>query len=121
MSPPILTASPNHVTRGTPDSRMVRALRLDCPALEVRLVAARDDEDVVVRPVHAKAENRRSPTKADSAIACTEEAEVRRNADGSIDIAFYKERAQRLRREAALRLGRSIREFTRAWFRSVRS
>ena len=58
-------------------------------------------------------------TAADRLIAGVPECEVRRNADGSIDIAFYKERAQRLRREATLKLYRSIREFTRAWFRNV--
>jgi hypothetical protein len=47
------------------------------------------------------------PTAADT-------DDVRRNADGSLDIAFYKERAQRLRREATLRLCRSIRELGRA-------
>jgi hypothetical protein len=54
--------------------------------------------------------------EADRLIADVPESEVRRNADGSIDIAFYKERAQRLRREANLELCRSIREFSRAWF-----
>jgi hypothetical protein len=57
-----------------------------------------------------------SKRKADRFIAGVPECEVRRNADGSIDIAFYKERAQRLRREANLELCRSIREFSRAWF-----
>jgi hypothetical protein len=69
--------------------------------------------------VPAKAEYDRIP-QADHSIACTRESEVRRRADGSIDLAFYKERAQRLRREATLKLCRSIREFTRAWFRNVR-
>jgi hypothetical protein len=54
--------------------------------------------------------------KADHLIAGVPESEVRRNADGSIDMAFYKERAQRLRREATLELCRSIREFSRGWF-----
>jgi hypothetical protein len=84
------------------------------------LVASWNDEDFAARPVPAKAENGRSPTKADPAVACTGESEVRRNADGSVDIAFYEERAQRLRREATLRLCRSIREFARAWFWNVR-
>ena len=53
---------------------------------------------------------------ADRFITGVPEHEVRRNADGSIDIAFYKERAQRLRREANLELCRSFREFSRAWF-----
>src|SRR5262249_50101470 len=53
------------------------------------------------------------PTAADT-------DDVRRSADGSIDIAFYKQRAQRLRREATLRLCHSIREVIRAWFWSVR-
>ena len=88
-------------------------------ALEADLVAARDDEDFAAKPVPAKAECDRIP-KADYSIARTPESEVRRRADGSIDIAFYKERAQSLRREATLKLCRSIREFTRAWFRNVR-
>jgi hypothetical protein len=49
-------------------------------------------------------------------IAHVLEQELRRNADGSIDIAFYKARAQRLRREATIELCRSIREFSRGWF-----
>jgi hypothetical protein len=53
------------------------------------------------------------PTAADT-------DDIRRRADGSIDIAFYKKRAQRLRRDAILRLCRSIRELTRAWFWGVR-
>jgi hypothetical protein len=87
--------------------------------LEARLVAARDDEDFAAKPVPAKAEYDRLP-KADDSIACTRESEVRRRADGSIDIAFYKERAQRLRWEAARKLCRSILEVTRAWFWNVR-
>lgn len=83
------------------------------------MVAARDDEDLAAKPLPATAEYDRIP-KADHSIACTRESEVRRSADGSIDIAFYKERAQRLRREATLKLCRSIREVTRAWFRNVR-
>ena len=51
----------------------------------------------------------------------TDADDVRRRADGSIDIAFYKERAQRLRRDATLRLCRSIRELMRAWFWRVRN
>jgi hypothetical protein len=42
-------------------------------------------------------------------------SEVRRNADGSIDIAFYRERAQRLRWEANREICRSIREFSCGW------
>ncbi len=114
---PAVTASPDHVTRGPPDNRMVTLSDL---ALEVGLIATRDDDDFAAKPVRAKAENSRSPAKADSPIACTPDSQVRRNADGSVDIAFYKERAQRLRREAALRLCRSIRKFTRDWFRNVR-
>jgi|SRR5215470_18251099 len=49
----------------------------------------------------------------------TPQSELRCNADGSIDIAFYRERAQRLRREAILTLCRSMREFSRAWFRNA--
>jgi hypothetical protein len=83
------------------------------------LAAARDDEDLAAKPMPAKAEYEHGRTKADHSIACTRESEVRRRADGSIDIAFYKGRAQRLRREAILKLCRAIREVTRAWFRSV--
>jgi hypothetical protein len=53
-------------------------------------------------------------------IACVHESEVHRNADGSIDIDFYKERAQRLRRKATLILCRLIPEFIRAWLWNVR-
>jgi len=35
-------------------------------------------------------------------------SEVRRNDDGSIDIAFYKMRAQRIAREARIELAHSI-------------
>ena len=83
------------------------------------MVAAWDDEGFAATPVRAKAECDRI-RKADHSIARTPESEVHRRADGSIDIAFYKKRAQRLRREATLKLCRSIREFTRAWFRKVR-
>jgi hypothetical protein len=58
----------------------------------------------------------RAEREADRLIAGVPECEVRRNADGSIDMAFYKERAQRPRKEANLELCRSIREFSRAWF-----
>ena len=54
--------------------------------------------------------------KADHPIPCIPESEVRRTADGSIDIAFYKERAQRLRSETNREICRSIREFSRGWF-----
>jgi hypothetical protein len=43
------------------------------------------------------------------------EYEVRRNDDGSIDITFYKVRAQRLHQEAKIEFWRSIRELSRAW------
>jgi hypothetical protein len=84
-------------------------------ALEAGLVAARDYEDFAAKPVPAKAECGRIP-KADHSIARAPESEVHRRADGSIDIAFYKERAQRLRQEAAIELFRSIHEFSRGWF-----
>jgi hypothetical protein len=54
--------------------------------------------------------------ETDRLVVNVPDCEVRRNADGSIDIAFYRERARRLRREANLELCRSIREFSRAWF-----
>ena len=54
--------------------------------------------------------------EAERLIAGVPESEVRRNADGSIDIGFYKEAARRLRWEAALELTRSVREFSRGWF-----
>jgi hypothetical protein len=84
------------------------------------MVTAQDNEDFVARLVPAKTDGNHGRTQADHPIACVPKSEVRRNADGSIDIAFYKERAQRLRREATLKLCRSIREFTRAWFWNVR-
>jgi hypothetical protein len=84
------------------------------------MVTAQDNEIFVARRAPTKIDADHSRTQADHLIACVPASEVRRNAEGSIDIAFYKERAQRLRREATLRLCRSIREFTRAWFWNVR-
>ena len=63
---------------------------------------------------HATAPNDSEPRRVLPTAADTDD--VRRRADGSIDIAFYKERAQRLRREATIELCRSIREFSRGWF-----
>ena len=118
-----LNAGAHRITQSC-DARRARrrhrdAFTPDHLALEARVAAGRDNEDFAAKPVPAKADDR-SPTKADHSIACTPESEVHRNVDGSIDIAFYKKRAQRLRREATLKLSRSIREFTRAWFWKVR-
>ena len=67
---------------------------------------------------HATAPSDPEPRRVLPTAADTDD--VRLRPGGSIDIAFYKERAQRLRREATLRLCLSIRELTRAWFWSVR-
>ena len=70
------------------------------------------------RERHATAPSDPEPRRVLPTAADTDD--VRRGPDGSIDIAFYKERAQRLRQEATLRLCHSIRELTRAWSWSMR-
>jgi hypothetical protein len=110
-----LTTSPNHVTRQAPDLRELTLL--------ARLSGGEGAAMLGMMKVSWPSLFRRRPKasttkqKADHhLIADVPESEVRRNADGSIDMAFYKARAQRLRREATIELCRSIREFSRGWF-----
>ena len=110
---PVLTTSPDHVTRGASNTCIVTLL--------IRLSGAEGVVLGIMKISWSGLFRRRSKAstaeqKADHLIAGVPESEVRRNADGSIDIAFYKARAQRLRREAALELCQSIREFSRGWF-----
>jgi hypothetical protein len=84
------------------------------------MVTAQDNEIFVAGRAPTKTDTNHGRTQADHLIACVSASEVRRNADGSIDIAFHKEHAQRLRREALFGSAVRFREFTRAWFWSVR-
>jgi len=45
------------------------------------------------------------------------EIDVRRDERGFIDIAFYKRRAERLRRQAIIELTTSVRELLSGWLR----
>jgi hypothetical protein len=115
MSMPFLTTSPNHVTRHASNLRELMLL--------ARLSGGEGAAMLGMMKISWPSLFRRTP-KANKAkqkadhhlIADVPESEVRRNADGSIDIAFYKERAQRLRWEANREICRSIREFSRGWF-----
>jgi hypothetical protein len=49
------------------------------------------------------------------------ERDVHRKPDGSIDMDFYKNRAQRLRSEFMIELALSIREHAVAWVRRLRN
>jgi hypothetical protein len=53
-------------------------------------------------------------------IAMNTDIDVRRDERGSIDIAFYKRRGERLRRQAILELTGSIRERLFGWLRRRR-
>jgi hypothetical protein len=46
--------------------------------------------------------------------------DVRRNKYGSIDVNFYRNRGQHLRRDAIIELARSIHQYGLAWLRSWR-
>jgi hypothetical protein len=72
------------------------------------MVIAQGDDDFVGKPVPTKTDADQGQTRL---IGCVHESEVGGDAEGSIDIDFYKECAQRLRREATLTLCRLIREF----------
>jgi uncharacterized membrane protein YgaE (UPF0421/DUF939 family) len=53
-------------------------------------------------------------------IAMNTEIDVRRDERGFIDIAFYKRRAERLRRQAIIELTASVRELLSGWLRRRR-
>jgi hypothetical protein len=91
---------------GTPDSLGT--------AMSIFGTPGRARASAATRERHATAPSDPEPRRVLPAAADMDD--VRRSADGSIDIAFYKQRAQRLRREAALRACRLIRELIRAWF-----
>ena len=115
MSMPFLTASPNHMTQHAPDPCELTSLaRLSGGEGAAMLGMMKNSWPSLFRR-RPKASTAKQKADHDL-IAGVPESEVRRNADGSIDIAFYKARALRLRQEATMELCRSIREFSRGWF-----